>query len=697
METKKGLSLKLSLAVVICLVIVFTSISIISSSNAKRITKADKSTELQRRVSELKELLDCNISLTSLLTASIAENQFIRATMASSDYKETGSIISRMPENYDYIRNILITDSKGLIIASAGPDKPEADNISSKELFFRAEAEPSKTYISSLPLSLGSNLLLEFSRAVTVNGNFTGVVVVQIDLNKFSSNNVLNKTYGEGGYAFAFGKNGFLFMHPDASQLMKDNRDGVIGEILNSGEKKGIIEYLWQGDQKFAAFDSMENLPWIVSCSIYNNDLLKISQSLQKTIIISSLVSVGVIIIILFIVLSSVIIKRIRHIEENLLNASNGDLTLKLEIRGSDEISSIFNSFNIMLGNFSDFLGSVKNKLSKVSVSSNDMGANITETAAAINQINSNIDSIKVQIEKQYASTTQTAAAIEELARNIDSLSGAIINQKSSITQSSSAIEQMTAGISSISGTIRTAENDVAEMNRAAETGKTSVVQVVELISGIVNQSEQLLHANTIISDISSQTNLLAMNAAIEAAHAGNAGKGFAVVADEIRKLAEQAAAQSLIVGKNLTDIKQSIDAVKNAAVKTDKGFVELTDTIVNVNQRFSFIGESVMELNTGSLQILEGLNQMNTISSEVSTGAEEMKAGNGQLVEAVSHLNEIGQITRTGIEEIALGIHEINSAIMDIDRLSIQNTDYVREINTEADRFVTHNQAQHS
>ena len=252
-----------------------------------------------------------------------------------------------------------------------------------------------------------------------------------------------------------------------------------------------------------------------------------------------------------------------------------------------DETDILIISFEQIIESVSGLVLNLQKQLNRMSISGNNLNTQIVSANDEIIKIIEKTDSIRDVILSQSASTDQTAAAVEQLSRNVDSLKNTVSRQTDSISESSSAIEQMIAGINSISDRLSGAEQDVSEMNASTELGRQSMLNVIELIKTIVVESEKLIQANDLISNLSSRTNLLSMNAAIEAAHAGEAGRGFSVVAEEIRLLAEQSAEQSKGVKQNLNTIRQSIEQVSAAAAGTDRDFGRIINSINNVSNLF--------------------------------------------------------------------------------------------------------------
>jgi methyl-accepting chemotaxis protein len=370
------------------------------------------------------------------------------------------------------------------------------------------------------------------------------------------------------------------------------------------------------------------------------------------------------------------------------ISEGEGDLTTRLTMQKPDEIGVMAAYFNRALDQIKDLVLTIKEQSVKLFNVGNDLAENMIETASAINQITSNIQGVKTQVVDQSAGVTETTSTMEQLSQNIDKLNNQVEDQTKSVAQSSSAIEEMLANIQSVTTTlIHNAEN-VNELTAASELGRTGLGTVSTDIQEIARESEGLMQINAVIQTIAAQTNLLAMNAAIEAAHAGDAGRGFAVVADEIRKLAENAGSQSKTIREVLKKITGSIDKITRSANTVLEKFQAIDDSVKTVSEQDANIRTAMEEQGDGSKQILEAVARLNDVTQSVKLGSQEMRQGSQQVITESKNLEKVTLEISDGMNEMAAGAEEINAAVTRVNDITLQNREFINTLVEAVTKF---------
>jgi methyl-accepting chemotaxis protein len=218
--------------------------------------------------------------------------------------------------------------------------------------------------------------------------------------------------------------------------------------------------------------------------------------------------------------------------------------------------------------------------------------------------------------------------------------------------------------------------------------GRTGLQEVSADIQEIARESEGLLEINAVMQTIASQTNLLSMNAAIEAAHAGEAGKGFAVVAGEILKLADSSSEPSKTIGAVLKKIKESIDKITESTGIVLTRFQAIDSDIRIVSEQEENIRSAMEEQGEGSKQILEAVGQLNDITQQVKGGSMEMLGGSKEVIRESKNLEQVTQEISGGMNEMATGAEQINIAVHRINEISGKNKKNIDLLVQEVSRF---------
>ncbi|MGD9940314.1 MAG: methyl-accepting chemotaxis protein [Clostridia bacterium] len=413
----------------------------------------------------------------------------------------------------------------------------------------------------------------------------------------------------------------------------------------------------------------------------------------SSIIIVSTTVSLSVLFIaILSMLVLANITRRIAQVSSGMAGISSGDadLTLRIETISRDELGLLASHFNSFAAVLRDLVQRVKTEADQLQDGFLRLSSNTEETAGAIRQITANIESIKQQTSNQNASVTESSANVEQINRSIGTLYRLIERQAEGVSTSSSSIEEMVANIQSVTANIERMGGYYEKLLGKSESGKQAIETVAKQVKEIDGQSETLQEANSLIAGIAAQTNLLAMNAAIEAAHAGQAGMGFAVVADEIRKLAENAATQSKNISHNIKNIRSVINAVVDSSGTSARTFEDILEQIRILSRLEEEIRYSMQEQSTGSSQVLDSISNINEITTEVRESAEEMQDGSNTVLLEMRHLLQLASELDNGMTEMAAGAEEIRRAAEDTNDLSGQTSRSVRALKDEVDKFKT-------
>ena len=537
------------------------------------------------------------------------------------------------------------------------------------------------------------------SAAVTNDGRAVGIV------NAAQTSAELSRLYVwlASDLADKFSENAHLFLFTDGGQIVSelryneeagayiDNFDGTSEVIplaslpsdyvaaLNAAAASGdVIDATMHGEGHFLIASRIEGTPLTVCLAASRATMLSASRIMFIAgtaifLLMTALMLAGMY------VATRAMVSSLKGMDGTMHDiAKDWDLTAQVKVVGNDEIAAIGGSVNQFVGSLNEMIGSVSKSAGAMSVTGETLSENAGRISGDVSSIVKDIDNLNFAVGEQSASVTETSATITQITQTIESLSRQIESQSSAVTQSSAAVSQMVANIGAISGNVAKAASSFEELKGTATGGRESIGAVQDLVTKLSAQSDSLLEANSVIDNIASQTNLLAMNAAIEAAHAGEAGKGFSVVAEEIRKLAEDSASQSRAIAAGLKTTIESIRNIANATATADGAFDNVATKINSVAALAEEINLALSEQNEGSRQVLEALRNIDSVTVQIRNGSVEMNAGAETILKEITRLSSISQQVQDRTGSIAKSAGAISGAVSEIVEASSANKEAI-------------------
>lgn len=415
----------------------------------------------------------------------------------------------------------------------------------------------------------------------------------------------------------------------------------------------------------------------------------------QEGFVIIAAMAVTLAILILFLIFALSLIRRLATLGEAMATLQMKDFTHTVPVRGRDELAQIAVALNGFVDDFSSVIRGVKSISAESSHLKDEVTSASTESAAAVTQMTANIVSISKRIRDLVENLEGSNGEIRGISAGIDSLATGIHDQSSFVTRSTVSVEQMTSSIQGVASITSARKTAVADLVKTTKSGGAVIEETAASVTEIFQDLGKIREILGMIDNIASMTNLLAMNAAIEAAHAGSAGRGFAVVAEEIRKLADATNGNAKNIKSMIEGISGKTSLVLARSEKSRSAFVEVDREVDSTSRAMAEISEAMGELAKASMEIMASMRDLTASSTSLEGETERMRTHTEHVLEGMRRIEEISGMVSNGMGEIEIGTREINSAMTHVTDLQARSGESVELVLEEVSSFKTQEEAE--
>lgn len=487
------------------------------------------------------------------------------------------------------------------------------------------------------------DLIVSVAKPVQRSGQLVGVLAMDVQINQLSE--LINGIkLGEDGYATLIAANGEAYIHPtlEFGEVVADEL-----YVAVTTKTSGEVEYTYEKDERFGIFNTINKTGWRLMGVMSYSEIENNTSNILKQTVINGSIALVIAIFVGFI-FSGLTTKPLKGLVKDMKLIGEGDFTIRSNVRSRDEVGTVSTSLNLMIEKLSRLMANLQDMTSQLNQAADTLAATSQETSAATEEVSRTVDEIAKGASDQAGEAERGAVMTNRLSTKFDELND---NSRDMLKLSNEVITANEKGMEVVNG-----------LNLKSESNKESIQKIEKAIGALDNKAQSIGSILQTISDIAEQTNLLALNAAIEAARAGEAGRGFAVVADEIRKLAEQSGKSTGEIRNIIVDIQSESNKTVGIMKEVKTQNQEQTVAVQDVSSSFQLIFKSIQQITSKINEITNYVDDMTKDGEEIVTVIENISAVSEETAASSQEVSASMEQTSSAVDEVAKAANELNS-----------------------------------